>query len=256
MVAHRDGDGTSVRSSLGHGTAYTPPMVPWKALATVSTSEGELQLRQRGAREFLITIDGRVLMTSSERTSELAVATLACQQLTDRKAPRVLIGGLGMAYTVRAALDALPRGAQVTVAELTAEVATWCAGPLAPLTRGASLDPRVRVVIKDVARVIEQARPGSFDAIVLDLYEGPHAAAKRENDPFYGRAALVRSFTALSVNGVLAIWSEEENLVFKRRMADVGFETTVHHPGGSRAYVVYLGRRPDPDAAPPRRKRR
>jgi len=221
-------------------------MVPWKALATVATSEGELQLRQRGPREFLITIDGRVLMTSSERTSEQAVATLACQQLAYRKAPRVLIGGLGMAYTVRAALDALPRRAHVTVAELTPEVATWCAGPLAPLTRGAAIDPRVRIVIEDVARVIERAAPGHYDAIVLDLYEGPHAAAKRENDPFYGRAALVRTFRALSPGGVLAIWSEENNLVFKRRMSDVGFETTVHHPGGSRAYVVYLGRRPVP----------
>ncbi len=230
-------------------------VVPWKALATVTTSEGELQLRQRGPREFLITIDGRVLMTSSERSSEEAVATLACRELGDRKAPRVLIGGLGMAYTVRAALDALPRQAQITVAELTAEVSTWCAGPLAPLTRGAVLDPRVRVVIKDVARLIEQAPPGRLDAIILDLYEGPHAASKRENDPFYGRAALGRSFSALAPGGVLAIWSEEANVVFKRRMADVGFETSLHHPGGSRAYVVYLGRRPAeaPRARPPRR---
>jgi spermidine synthase len=224
-------------------------MVPWKVLAAVATSEGALQLRQRGAREFLITIDGRVLMTSSERSSEEAVATLACKELTGRKAPRVLIGGLGMAYTVRAALDALPRQAQVTVAELTTEVDVWCRGPLAPLTRGAVLDPRVRVVIKDVARVIEDARPGQYDAIVLDLYEGPHAAQRRENDPFYGRVALARSFAALSAGGVLAIWSEETNAVFKKRMIDAGFETRVLHPGGSRAYVVYLGRRVDPEPA-------
>jgi spermidine synthase len=225
-------------------------MIPWKALATVATSEGELQLRQRGAREFLITIDGRVLMTSSEKTSELAVATLACQPLTGRKGPRVLIGGLGMAYTVRAALAVLPASARVTVAELTPEVETWCRGPLATLTDGAVLDPRVRVVIGDVARVIAQARPAHYDAIVLDLYEGPHAASRRENDPFYGRVALTRSLAALSPGGVLSIWSEEGNQIFKRRMADVGFETSVHHPGGSRAYVVYLGRRPDEKRAP------
>ncbi|MDQ3368653.1 MAG: spermidine synthase [Myxococcota bacterium] len=227
-------------------------MVPWKVLESIPTPEGALQLRQRGEREFLITIDGRVLMTSSERSSEEAVATLACQQLTDRPAPRVLIGGLGMAYTVRAALDALPRKAQVTVAELTPQVETWCRGPLAPLTRGATLDRRVRVVIRDVARVIEEARPGSFDAIVLDLYEGPHAAAKRLNDPFYGRVALERSYASLSPGGVLAIWSEEVNAIFKKRMIDAGFATSVHHPGGSRAYVVYLGRR---DAPPERRDR-
>jgi spermidine synthase len=235
-------------------------MVPWKVLAEVATSEGALQLRQRGAREFLITINGRVLMTSSERSSEEAVATLAIKELMGKKAPRVLIGGLGMAYTVRAALDALPRQGQVTVAELTAEVDTWCRGPLAPLTRGAVLDPRVRVVIQDVARVIENARPGQFDAIVLDLYEGPHAAQRRENDPFYGRVALERSAAALSPGGVLAIWSEETNAVFKKRMIDAGFETRVHHPGGSRAYVVYLGRRIDPDTErrprPPRKPRR
>lgn len=230
-------------------------MVPWKVLATIATSTGELQLRQRNEREFLITFDGRVLMTSSERTSEVAVATLACEQLAGRKAPRVLIGGLGMAYTVRAALDALPPKAAVTVAELTPEVLTWCRGPLAPLTRGAVLDARVRVVIKDVARVIEEARPGQFDAIVLDLYEGPHAAAKRENDPFYGKRALGRSLDALAPGGVLAIWSEEANAVFKRRMIDAGFDTRVVHPGGSRAYVVYLGCKLDPDAPRPARGR-
>lgn len=225
-------------------------MIPWKVLETVETAEGPLQLRQRGEREFLITIKGRVLMTSSEKTSELAVAELACKQLAGHKAPRVLIGGLGMAYTVRAALDALPRRAEVTVAELTREVETWCRGPLAALTNGAANDPRVKIVIRDVSRVIAEARPGSFDAIVLDLYEGPHAAAKRLNDPFYGRVALERSFAALAPNGVLAIWTEEANPVFKKRMQDVGFDTTLHHPGGSRAYAVYLGRR----AAPPERR--
>lgn len=218
-------------------------MVPWKVLETVATREGDLELRQRNAREFLITIDGRVLMTSAERSSEQAVATLACAQLAAIKSPRVLIGGLGMAYTVRAALDVLPRTAKVVVSELTAHVDTWCRGPLAVLTRGAVLDPRVNVVIEDVARVIERAPPGHYNAIILDLYEGPHLAQKRENDPFYGRAALARTFKALAPGGVLSIWSEEINAVFKKRMIDAGFETTVHHPGGSRAYVVYLGRR-------------
>jgi spermidine synthase len=235
-------------------------MVPWKTIASVETKEGTLQLRQRGEREFLITIDGRVLMTSSERTSEVAVATLACEALAGRKTPRVLIGGLGMAYTVRAALDALPAGAQVTVAELTPEVETWCRGPLAPLTRGAANDRRVRIVIRDVARVIEES-VGRFDAIVLDLYEGPHAASKRQNDPFYGRAALERTKAALTPGGVLAIWSEEVNNIFKRRMIDAGFDTKVDYPGGSRAYVVYLGRTVDPSLPrqpkrPPGRLRR
>ena len=96
-------------------------MTPWTTLATVATAEGALELRQRGEREFLIVIDGRVLMTSSDRRSEQGLATLACEGLP--RAPRVLIGGLGMAYTLRAALDVLPASAEVVVAELTAEVA-------------------------------------------------------------------------------------------------------------------------------------
>lgn len=206
----------------------------------MATTEGELQLRRRTPNEFLITIDGRVLMASADRRSEEAVATLACKELVGRGAPRVLIGGLGMAYTLRAALDALPATAQVTVAELTAEVETWCRGPLAPLTGGAVLDRRVSVVIDDVARVIAAAAPGSYDAIILDLYEGPHATTKGD-EPFYGHRALVRSHAALSAGGVLAIWSEDVNDAFRRRMADAGFTTSVHHPGGKRAYGVYLG---------------
>lgn len=219
-------------------------MTPWKVIATVATAEGALQLRQRGEREFLITIAGRALMNSSDHRSEVAVAALACKEIAARKAPRVLIGGLGMGFTVRAALDALPASARVTVAELTPEVETWCRGPLAPLTGGAANDPRVEIVIRDVARVIADAKPGSFDAIVLDLYEGPHASSKHANDQFYGHAALRRSFSALSPGGVLAIWSEETNQRFKGQMVDAGFVTTVHRPGGSRAFVVYLGLRP------------
>ena len=219
-------------------------MRPLELLATVSTTEGELQLRRRPPNEFLITIDGRVLMASSDRRSEEAVATLACKAIASVKKPRVLIGGLGMAYTLRAALDALPGTAQVTVAELTAEVETWCRDQLAPLTRGAVLDPRVTVVIGDVGRVIGTAPAGAFDAIILDLYEGPHATSKGADEPFYGRHALARSYAALSAGGVLAIWSEDINEGFRRRMADAGFTTTVHHPGGRRAYGVYLGVRP------------
>lgn len=204
---------------------------------------GELVLTQRDDL-FTIRVDGIDLMSNRAHGSEEELARLGFAVLGPCSAPRVLIGGLGMAYTVRAALDALPRQAQVTVAELTPQVEAWCRGPLAPLTKGAALDPRVRIVIEDVARVIEHAPPGRYDAIVLDLYEGPHAAQQRQNDPFYGRAALARSFAALAPGGVLAIWSEEVNAVFKRRMMDAGFATTVHHPGGSRAYVVYLGRTP------------
>jgi spermidine synthase len=223
-------------------------MTPWKTLATVATKEGSLQLRQRAEREFLIVIDGRVLMTSADRRSEQGVATLACEGLTAR-APRVLIGGLGMAYTVRAALDALPATAEVVVAELTPAVDAWCRGPLAPLTDAAVLDPRVRVVIGDVARVIGDAPAAHYDAIILDLYEGPHAATQRADDPFYGRAALRRSHAALAPGGALAIWSEEADEPFARRFSAAGFDVATHKIGKTRTHVVYVGRKPAARAA-------
>jgi spermidine synthase len=218
-------------------------MQPWKTLATVPTREGALQLRQRGDCEFLIVIAGRVLMTSSERRSEEALATLGCAPIASRRAPRVLIGGLGMAYTLRAALDALPADAEVVVAELTPEVEHWCRGPLAVLTANAIGDPRVGVVIDDVSAVIAGAAPRSLDAILLDLYEGPHAATQRADDPFYGKSALARSHAALAPGGVLAVWSEEPDDPFVRRFRAAGFEVSAHRLGSSRNHLVYVGRR-------------
>ena len=216
----------------------------WETLDTVATAEGPLELRRRGERDFLIVIAGRVLMTSAARRSEEALAQLACAEIAGRPAPRVLVGGLGMGYTLRAALDALPAAARVVVAELSPEVVTWCRGPLAVLTSDALGDPRVTVEVADVARVIAAAPAGSYDAIILDLYEGPHAATQRADDPFYGPGALARSRAALAPGGVLAIWSEEPDAPFERRFAAAGFTTARHQAGkGGRAHTIYLGRR-------------
>jgi spermidine synthase len=217
-------------------------VLPWKTLATVATPEGALELRQRGDGGFLIVIAGRVLMTSNDRRSEQALAGLACQALASPR-PRVLVGGLGMGYTVRAALDALPAAAEVVVAELTPEIEAWCRGPLAPLTGAALDDPRVRVVIGDVARVIARAPRGHYHAILLDLYEGPHAATQRADDPFYGKAALAASRAALAAGGVLAVWSEDPDDAFARRLETAGFAVEVHRLGKPRRHVVYLARR-------------
>jgi len=218
-------------------------MLSWKTLETVATAEGALELRQRGDRAFLIVIAGRVLMTSNDRRSEQALATLACHALAAPR-PRVLIGGLGMGYTVRAALDALPAAAEVVVAELTPEIEAWCRGPLAPLTGAALDDPRVRVVIGDVARIIAGAPRGHYHAILLDLYEGPHAATQRADDPFYGKAALAASRAALAAGGVLAVWSEDPDAAFARRLETAGFEVEARRLGKPRRHVVYLARRP------------
>lgn len=212
---------------------------PWQTLATVATAEGPLELRQRGDRDFLIVIDGRVLMTSAARRSEEALATLAAAAL-GRRASAVLVGGLGMGYTLRATLDAFP-GARVAIAELTPAVVEWCQGPLAPLTAGAATDPRVEVVVDDVAAVIGRAR-AAYDAILLDLYEGPNPATQRKDDPFYGPAALARSHAALRPGGVLAIWAEDPDAGFPRRFGAAGFTVTTHRAGkGGRAHIVYVG---------------
>jgi spermidine synthase len=217
---------------------------PWRTLARVDTAEGPLELRARGERDFLIVVGGRVLMTSAAHRSEEALATRALTGLR-APAPRVLIGGLGMGFTLRAALDALPATARVRVVELNPVVVAWCRGPLAPLTGAAVDDPRVEVEVADVAHAIATAPAGALEAILLDLYEGPFAVVKDPDDPWFGRGALARARAALAPGGVLAVWSEEPCPPFARLLAAAGFAlVTDEVRGGGRRHVVYLGTRP------------
>jgi spermidine synthase len=220
---------------------------PWKNLETVDTAEGPLVLSRRGEREFLITIDGRVLMNGVANRSELALAELACEHpaLVARPTPRVLVGGLGLGFTLRAALDALPAGAQITVAELNEVVVRWCQGVVGAATDRALEDPRVTVQIADVARVIATAAQQRkvYDAIILDLYEGPHEATQRYSDPFYGAKALGNTRAALSKGGIFAVWSEEPDKAFEGRLAKAGFQTDRRRAGkGGRRHVIYLAK--------------
>jgi len=215
---------------------------PWQTIARVSTPDGALELRQRGSGDFLITIAGRVLMTSQARRSEEALATLPLRDRRPGVVRDVLVGGLGMGYTLRAALDVLPPGARVTVVELNADVAAWCRGPLLPLTDGAVADPRVTIEVADVSAHLGRVPRASYDAILFDLYEGPHAATQAADDPLYGPAALVRARAALRPGGVFAVWSEEADSRFERRLGEAGFRVEKHRAGrGGRAHTVYLG---------------
>jgi len=221
---------------------------PWKTLDSAESDEGPLELRQRGDAEFLIMLAGRVLMNSAASRSEVVLAQAACKQIAGREAPRVLVGGLGMGCTLRAALDALPEDARVVVAELNETVLHWCRGPLAALTEHAVEDPRVEVKIGDVAKFISQAAASGaapYDVILLDLYEGPHPATQSRTHPHYGDPALVRTRKALTSSpgreGVLAIWSEDPDEAFEDRLARVGFTVRRQRPGrGGRRHVVYL----------------
>jgi spermidine synthase len=237
---------------------------PWETLDSAETPEGRLELLRRG-EDFVITVGGRVLMNSALHLTEAAVAEMACRRIAGRDRPRVLIGGLGMGYTLRAALDALPRKGRVVVAEIEPAIVRWCRGPLAGLTRRAIDDPRVSIRMADVTQMIaataetaETAETGEtadtkgahlFDAIILDLFEGPRTATQARDDPFYGPRALERTRAALTRGGVFAVWSEDADPAFAKRLSSAGFTVETARPGqGGPRHVVYLagsGRRRD-----------
>jgi len=221
---------------------------PWETVASVPTAAGPLDLRRRGEKDFLITIRGRVLMTSAAHRSEDALAKLACEGLRNKPGARVLVSGLGMGYTLRSALDELAADAEVVVAELNAVVAEWCEGPLGPLTANAARDPRVQLEVVDVcellAGVAEDARAPRFDAIVLDMYEGPQNNV-RPNDPLYGPSAVLRTKKALTEDGVFAVWCEAASAGFERSLRAAGFQHDLKRVGrGGRTHHVYLARVP------------
>lgn len=180
---------------------------------------GEMRLVQRGT-DFFIMLGVEELMSSRMSGSEEALATMACERVSAR-APHVLIGGYGMGFTLRAALAKLGPEASVSVAELVPQVIDWARGPMAALT-GASLDdPRVRIMTEDVAAVIAGAR-GTYDAILLDVDNGPDGLTRRGNDRLYSARGLEAARAALRPGGVLAIWSAAPDAKFARRLGEAG----------------------------------
>lgn len=227
---------------------------PWETIASVPTKEGPLALLRRGEKDFLITINGRVLMSSAAHRSEDALAKLACAGLREIKRAKVLVSGLGMGFTLRAALDELAPDAEVTVAELNPVVVDWCKGPLAPLTSTAASDSRVTCEVVDVSmRIADVARKGErrFDAIVLDMYEGPQTRV-RPSDPLYGPAAVRRTRKALADGGVFAVWCEGPSAGFEQALRAAGFRYELRRPArGARVHFVYVAHtmtRPPPSA--------
>lgn len=215
---------------------------PFTLLDAVETREGMLELRQRGD-DFLVSIGGRVLMSSHIHRTEDAVARLGIERMGARTAPRVLIGGLGLGFTLRAALDALPRDAEVKVAELTARVVDWCRGPVAPAIGHALDDPRVDVEVADFMDVVRRSK--GVDAIVIDLYEGPRELPRGVPDPLYGDGAVRAVWNALGAGGVYAVWSEEPYVPFEHRLARQGFSVERARVGrGGPRHAVYLAKKP------------
>jgi spermidine synthase len=235
----------------------------WQTVDRAETPEGLLELRRRGPRdarddeggdaEYLITVAGRVLMNGAAHKTEDALADVACRPLsgwTGPRGPRVLLGGLGMGYTLRAALDLLPKAARVLVAEIDPVIVRWCRGPLASLTGNAVADRRVTIEIGDVAAILERASRAAlaaderFDAVILDLYEGPRQAHGGKHDPLWGERALRTTRDALLPGGTLAVWSEDPDAAFEKRLGGAGFKVERRRPGrGGPRHVVYVARR-------------
>jgi spermidine synthase len=197
-------------------------MVPRELIDTASVPGGgeELRLFRRGA-DFMIVLDRNELMNSRMSGSEEQLATMTFARLKV-DAPRVLIGGYGMGFTLRAALAVADAHAELVVAELVPEIIDWARGPMAALAAGCLDDRRVAVEIDDVVGVIARAR-GSFDAILLDVDNGPDGLTRDANNKLYSERGLEAARAALRAGGVLAVWSAGPDAHFKRRFGDAGF---------------------------------
>ena len=199
---------------------------------------------------YSIMVGTAELMNDRHRDSERALATVTCTQLEGNPAPKILIGGLGMGFTLRAALDALGPQAEVVVAELMPAVIAWASGPLSHLFAGSLDDPRVTVVEADVNRLIQSGQ-AQYDAILLDVDNGPKGLTRRENDRLYDGWGLKRAHYALRPGGILAVWSGGPDRRFKKRLRRFGFDVEEHryptHPGGRR-HVLWIAVRTDEQA--------
>jgi spermidine synthase len=223
-------------------------MIPWVHLDTAKVPGGEeLRLMRRGI-EFSIMAGSIELMNSRLSGSEKALATLACERLRGRAAPSVLIGGLGMGFTLRAALADLPPDAEVKVVELVPAVVAWARGPLAHIFEGSLEDPRVTVVEADVGEIIRSGQ-AAYDAIVLDVDNGPGGLSRAANDGLYAAAGLAAARRALRPRGVLGVWSGGRDESFTPRLRKAGFapeEIAVRATGGRRGarHVIWMATAP------------
>jgi spermidine synthase len=228
-------------------------MIPWVQLDTsaIPGEQDALRLMRRGD-EFSIVVGTIELMNNRLSGSEKALATLTCDRLRDPSRAQILIGGLGMGFTLRAALDGLGPDARVVVAELVPAVAAWARGPLSHMFAGSLDDPRVELRVEDVGRVI-QAGPAHYDAILLDVDNGPEGLTQRANDRLYDIWGLKRARFALKESGVLAVWSGNPDRKFKARLQRAGFdveEVRVHANGSrGRRHVLWFGRRVEESTA-------
>jgi spermidine synthase len=220
-------------------------MIPWLKIDTarIPGTDGELRLMRRGA-EFSIKLGTNELMNSRLSGSEAALATLASKKIEAVEKPHLLIGGLGMGFTLRAALAVLGAGARIAVAELVPAVVAWARGPMAEIFGGSLNDPRVSILETDVTDVIGTHKR-TFDAILLDVDNGPEGLTRKANDALYNPAGLQAAYAALRPHGVLAVWSSGPNPAFAKRLRGAGFDVNevairATGRGGGARHVIWI----------------
>ena len=223
-------------------------MIPWVKLDTarIPGTVEELRLMRRGA-EFSIKLGTNELMNSRLSGSEAALATLAAKKIEAIKKPQLLIGGLGMGFTLRAALAVLGTDARIVVAELVPAVVAWARGPMAELFGDSLSDPRVRIDETDVSEII-RSNKSKYDAILLDVDNGPEGLTRKSNDALYNSAGLSAAYAALRPGGVLAVWSSGPNAAFSKRLRSAGFEVNevavrATGRGGGARHVIWIAAR-------------
>jgi spermidine synthase len=224
-------------------------MIPRELIDTaeIPGGGGTLRLIRRG-QEWSIMLGANELMNSRLSGSEEALAEMGCARIRDRARPALLIGGLGMGFTLRAALAALGPAAQVTVAELVPAVVEWAQGPMAAIFAGCLDDPRVAIEVADVAGLIATRR-AAWDAILLDVDNGPDGLTRASNDRLYARDGLAAARTALKPGGVLAIWSSGADPAFTQRLRKAGFAVDeqvvrAHGARGGARHILWFASRP------------
>jgi spermidine synthase len=227
---------------------------PWVLIDTVPLPDGRgnIRLIQR-ADEFSIMLGTIALMNSRLSGSEEAMAGLSWARICDRPRAHMLIGGLGMGFTLRAALAELPATARITVAELIPAVVAWARGPMATIFDGCLDDPRVEIKINDVRRIIQSAK-GSYDAILLDVDNGPDGLTVETNDALYSMAGLNAAKLALRPGGVLAIWASAPDRAFTQRLQRAGFAVEEERVRANRKargsrHVIWLATKPPTPSA-------